>query len=168
MEANPHAGVGTFGAGSDAEDDEEADRLEYDKDGNPIAIAGKKMIDPLPVIYHSEIEYPKFEKNFYEEHEDMKQLSGSKVYELRKKLGIQVSGPSPPKPVTSFGHFGFDEQLMKVIRKLEYVQPTAIQSQAIPVALSGRDLIGIAKTYNGEVVFTINSAGKIRQTHVNE
>lgn len=39
---------------------------------------------------------------------------------------------------------------MKVIRKLEYTQPTPIQSQAVPAALSGRDLIGIAKTGSGK------------------
>lgn len=39
---------------------------------------------------------------------------------------------------------------MKVIRKSEYVSPTPIQSQAIPVALSGRDLIGIAATGSGK------------------
>ena len=37
-----------------------------------------------------------------------------------------------------------------MIRKSEYTQPTPIQAQAIPVALSGRDLIGIAKTGSGK------------------
>jgi superfamily II DNA/RNA helicase len=36
----------------------------------------------------------------------------------------------------------FEEGLMKSIRKSEYSQPTAIQSQAVPAALSGRDIIG--------------------------
>ena len=39
---------------------------------------------------------------------------------------------------------------MKVIRKLEYTQPTPIQAQAVPTALSGRDIIGIAKTGSGK------------------
>lgn len=39
---------------------------------------------------------------------------------------------------------------IQVIRKLEYTQPTPIQSQAIPAALGGRDLIGIAKTGSGK------------------
>lgn len=39
---------------------------------------------------------------------------------------------------------------MKAIRKSEYTQPTPIQAQAIPLALSGRDLIGIAKTGSGK------------------
>lgn len=41
----------------------------------------------------------------------------------------QVSGAAPPKPSTSFAHFGFDEQLMHQIRKSEYTQPTPIQCQ---------------------------------------
>ncbi|KAG8222220.1 hypothetical protein J437_LFUL001418 [Ladona fulva] len=43
-----------------------------------------------------------------------------------------------------------DEALMKAIRKSEYSQPTPIQAQAVPAGLSGRDLIGIAKTGSGK------------------
>lgn len=146
MEKNPNAGVGSFVTGSD----DEAEYCEYDEDGNPIPSNAKRQIDPLPMIYHSEITYPKFEKNFYNEHEEIAKLSVAEVVELRRKLGIRVSGPSAPKPVTSFAHFNFDEQLLKTIRKLEYTQPTPIQAQAIPAALSGRDLIGIAKTGSGK------------------
>jgi len=39
---------------------------------------------------------------------------------------------------------------MKSIRKLEYFKPTAIQALAVPTALSGRDIIGIAKTGSGK------------------
>lgn len=141
MEENPNAGV--IDEGSDNE-------IEYDEDGNPIAPPRKREIDPLPSIDHSEIEYKPFEKNFYTPHEDISALSRSQVDELRNKLGVKVTGPSPPKPVTSFGHFGFDDQLIKAIRKSEYTQPTSIQSQSIPAALGGRDLIGIAKTGSGK------------------
>ena len=41
---------------------------------------------------------------------------------------------------------------MALIRKSGFSQPTPIQSQAIPVALSGRDIIGIAKTGSGKTV----------------
>jgi len=77
-------------------------------------------------------------------------LDEEQVRELRRTLGVKVTGPSPPKPVTSFGHFGFDEQLIKAVRKAEYTQPTPIQAQAVPTALSGRDIIGIAKTGSGK------------------
>lgn len=36
-----------------------------------------------------------------------------------------------PKPVASFAHLGFDEGLMKEIRKSEYEHPTPIQSQVV-------------------------------------
>ena len=39
---------------------------------------------------------------------------------------------------------------MKSIRKAGYTQPTPIQAQGVPVALSGRDIIGIAKTGSGK------------------
>ena len=62
----------------------------------------------------------------------------------------QVSGYSPPRPCVAFAHFGFDDDLLTLIRRSEFSQPTPIQSQAIPAALSGRDIIGIAKTGSGK------------------
>ena len=42
------------------------------------------------------------------------------------------------------------ETIIKTIKKHGYTDPTPIQRQAIPIALSGRDLIGIAKTGSGK------------------
>ena len=128
MKENPNAGIGTL-AGSDDENPDGGVLVEYDEDGNPLPANAKKLIDPLPMVYHSQINYPPFEKNFYVEHQEIKSLNAAEIMDLRRKLGIRVSGPSPPKPVTSFAHFGFDEQLMKTIRKMEYTQPTPIQAQ---------------------------------------
>lgn len=36
------------------------------------------------------------------------------------------------------------------IRYHEYEKPTPIQSQAIPIALSGRDILGLAETGSGK------------------
>ncbi|KAL6434329.1 hypothetical protein ACFW04_006036 [Cataglyphis niger] len=141
MEENPTAGL---------QQEESDQEIEYDEDGNPIAPPKKKDIDPLPPIDHSEIEYEPFDKNFYNVHEEIASLSKQQVDDLKKTLGIKVSGPSPPNPVTSFAHFGFDDALIKTIRKNEYTQPTPIQAQAVPAALSGRDIIGIAKTGSGK------------------
>ncbi|XP_041785792.1 ATP-dependent RNA helicase DDX42-like isoform X2 [Anopheles merus] len=141
MQENPHAGL--IDEGSDAE-------MDYDEDGNPVPLQRRRDIDPLPSIDHTEIDYLKFEKNFYIPHEDIVNLSQAKVQDLRQTLCVKVSGPMPPHPVTSFAHFGFDESLMKSIRKSEFSTPTPIQAQAIPAALSGRDIIGIAKTGSGK------------------
>ncbi|RUS76863.1 hypothetical protein EGW08_015373 [Elysia chlorotica] len=139
MEENPNAGL--------INDEEEV--VDYDSDGNPI-IERKKIIDPLPAVDHSEIDYKKFERNFYSPHEEIDALSEQQVDELRRKLGIKVSGLAPPRPVSSFAHFGFDEALINAVRKSEYTQPTPIQAQAIPIAMSGRDMIGVAKTGSGK------------------
>ncbi|XP_046410143.1 ATP-dependent RNA helicase DDX42 isoform X1 [Neodiprion fabricii] len=141
MEENPTAGL---------QQDDSDQEIEYDEDGNPIPPPKKKDIDPLPPIDHSEINYEPFEKNFYNVHEEIANLNKQQVEDLRQTLGIKVTGPSAPNPVTSFAHFGFDDALIKSIRKNEYTQPTPIQAQAIPAALSGRDLIGIAKTGSGK------------------
>ncbi|XP_065580880.1 vesicle-fusing ATPase-like [Artemia franciscana] len=58
----------------------------------------------------------------------MKNMEADQVDELRDKLGIKVSGPSPPKPVSSFAHLSLDEGLLKVIWEMEYTQPTPIQA----------------------------------------
>ncbi|KHJ74724.1 DEAD/DEAH box helicase, partial [Oesophagostomum dentatum] len=129
-----------------ANDEEE---YEYDEDGNVIW-SWKKVIDPLPAIDHAAITYPEFNKNFYEEHEEIKKLNHVEMMKLREQLGIRVGGFHPPKPVCSFAHFGFDKPLMDAIRKSEYEHPTPIQAQAIPAALSGRDVLGIAKTGSGK------------------
>ncbi|KAF2362853.1 Helicase C-terminal, partial [Trinorchestia longiramus] len=141
IEENPNAG-------KQADDSEE--EVEYDAEGNPIITKKSKVIDPLPPIDHSTMNYPEFTKNFYQEHEDITGLDHLQVSELRRKLGITVTGFAAAKPVSSFGHFGFDEALLKAVRKSEYTQPTPIQAQAVPVALSGRDIIGIAKTGSGK------------------
>jgi len=140
---NPNAGRAT-----DHDDDDT--HIEYDADGNPIVPDKDKHIDPLEAIDHSKITYHKFEKNFYEEHEDIAGLSSIQAIDLHQKLNIKVSGPSPPKPVTSFAHFGFDDALMKAIRKSEFTTPTPIQSLGIPTLLCGRDVIGIAQTGSGK------------------
>ncbi|XP_050539442.1 ATP-dependent RNA helicase DDX42 [Daktulosphaira vitifoliae] len=143
MEENPTAGL---------VDDTSDIEIDYDEDGNPIAPPKKKEIDPLPPIDHSLLEYKSFEKNFYVPHSEISALSVDKVVNLRKTLGLRVNGADLPYPVSSFAHFNFDETLMKAIRKSEFTQPTPIQAQAIPAALSGRDIIGIAKTGSGKTL----------------
>ncbi|XP_077978138.1 ATP-dependent RNA helicase DDX42-like [Glandiceps talaboti] len=142
MEDNPTAGMIIT--------DDDDTEIEYDEDGNPIIPEKNKVIDPLPPVDHSQIDYKDFTRDFYEEHDDISELNIMEVQNLRKKLGIKVSGFEYPNPVSSFGHFGFDEQLMHYIRKSDYSTPMPIQAQGVPIAMSGRDIIGIAKTGSGK------------------
>ncbi|MBZ6378057.1 DEAD/DEAH box helicase [Pacificimonas flava] len=52
--------------------------------------------------------------------------------------------------MTKFSDFGFAEPIAKAIAAEGYDSPTPIQAQAIPYALEGRDLLGIAQTGTGK------------------
>ena len=52
--------------------------------------------------------------------------------------------------MTSFNDFGLQEPITRALRDENYVTPTPIQAQTIPIALSGRDVIGIAQTGTGK------------------
>ncbi len=52
--------------------------------------------------------------------------------------------------VSSFECFELDERLLKAVAKLGFTEPTPIQEKAIPVLLSGRDIIGRARTGSGK------------------
>jgi len=51
---------------------------------------------------------------------------------------------------SSFGEFALDPRLERAIRDAGYDTPTAVQEGTIPIALSGRDLIGTAQTGTGK------------------
>lgn len=113
----------------------------------------KKDVEPLPPVDHSKMNYEPFEKVFYEEHSEVAAWSENEVRAIRKELDVRVIG-DPYRPVKEFYQLGLDEEsvLMKEARRQGYTKPTPIQSQALPIALSGRDLIGIAKTGSGKTV----------------
>lgn len=54
---------------------------------------------------------------------------------------MRVAGFEPPRPVQTFGQCGFEAALLGAIKRAGYEKPTAIQAQALPAALSGRDLL---------------------------
>ncbi len=49
-----------------------------------------------------------------------------------------------------FEHFKLNRQLLNAIEEAGYTEPTPIQEQAIPVALAGQDILGIAQTGTGK------------------
>ncbi len=52
--------------------------------------------------------------------------------------------------MTSFHDFGLAEPITRALATENYVTPTPIQAQTIPLVLSGRDVIGIAQTGTGK------------------
>ncbi|KAK1353126.1 DNA/RNA helicase, DEAD/DEAH box type, N-terminal [Heracleum sosnowskyi] len=87
-------------------------------------------------------------------------LKPDQIEEVRLRLNVDVSIPvdsSPaPAPIESFMDMCLDSRIMKDISYHEYTTPTSIQAQAMPIALSGRDLLGCAETGSGKTAaFTI-------------
>jgi ATP-dependent RNA helicase RhlE len=52
--------------------------------------------------------------------------------------------------LTSFQDFGLADPIQRALREENYVTPTPIQAQTIPIALTGRDIVGIAQTGTGK------------------
>jgi hypothetical protein len=104
----------------------------------------KRHIEPLTAIDHNSIEYANFAKDFYQETPEVAAMSSDAVSDLRRSMGVKVSGLDPPKPVVSFSQLRFDAPLAAAVVRAGYEKPTAVQAQALPAALTGRDvLVGI-------------------------
>ncbi|KAJ7565134.1 hypothetical protein O6H91_02G049400 [Diphasiastrum complanatum] len=128
----------------------DAGLVEYDSDDNAIITVDRKKIEPIPALDHSSIDYSPFSKDFYEEKASISGLSEEEIVSYKQLLAIRVSGFDVPRPIKRFDDLGLDAVLMGAISKQGYENPTPIQCQALPIALSGRDLIGIAKTGSGK------------------
>ncbi|MFH1852875.1 MAG: DEAD/DEAH box helicase [Candidatus Neomarinimicrobiota bacterium] len=55
-----------------------------------------------------------------------------------------------PNPPVEFADFGLADAILKTVKDLGYESPSAIQAQAIPHILAGRDLVGQAQTGTGK------------------
>ena len=52
--------------------------------------------------------------------------------------------------MTSFQDFGLADPISLALKEENYVTPTPIQAQTVPLAMSGRDVVGIAQTGTGK------------------
>src|SRR6202165_2998241 len=52
--------------------------------------------------------------------------------------------------LTSFQDFGLADPILRALKEENYLTPTPIQAQSIPLALTGRDVVGIAQTGTGK------------------
>ncbi|CAI6340258.1 unnamed protein product [Periconia digitata] len=95
---------------------------------------------------------PKFEKSFYKEDEAVTARSEAEVAAFRKENQMTTQGKNVPKPVTTFDEAGFPSYVMNEVKAQGFAKPTAIQSQGWPMALSGRDVVGVAETGSGKTL----------------
>jgi ATP-dependent RNA helicase DDX5/DBP2 len=95
---------------------------------------------------------PVFEKNFYIEHPGVSARSEAQGDEWRRQNSISVIGHGIPKPVLSFEEASMPEYVLREVLKQGFNHPTPIQSQGWPMALQGRDMIGISATGSGKTL----------------
>ncbi|OSX75143.1 hypothetical protein BU14_0254s0022 [Porphyra umbilicalis] len=71
---------------------------------------------------------------------------------VRKKNYILVEGNNVPPPCISFREMKLPPVLLSTMRAKGIKKPSPIQMQGLPVALAGRDMIGIAFTGSGKTL----------------
>ncbi len=120
------------------------------------------------------IEYPKFRKNLYIEAKALHELSPEAVQEIRDDLEIKVAPiKGTPVPIDNWDQSGLSDRilgnsstyvlnstkphpysysLIELLRRYNLLTPFAIQKQALPAIMCGRDIIGIAKTGSGKTL----------------
>ncbi|XP_015037457.2 ATP-dependent RNA helicase p62 isoform X2 [Drosophila pseudoobscura] len=92
-----------------------------------------------------------FKKNFYQEHATVAARSPYEVQRYRDEHEITVRGQAQ-NPIQDFGEVYLPEYVTKEIRRQGYKEPTPIQAQGWPIAMSGANFVGIAKTGSGKTL----------------
>lgn len=77
-------------------------------------------------------------------------LTSDQVSLLRSKIEIQVKGDSIPPPFLAFSSGNLPEKLLQNLEAAGYEVPTPVQMQAIPAALTGKNLLVSADTGSGK------------------
>jgi len=103
---------------------------------------------------------PKFEKDFYRPTSALVNRSPEETEGYRSKNEMQLSTPCRkensgkpiPAPVQYFQDIELPDYISNEIYQQKYEYPTPIQGQGWPIALTGRDLVSIAKTGSGKTL----------------
>ncbi|XP_059053722.1 uncharacterized protein LOC131848003 [Achroia grisella] len=92
------------------------------------------------------------QKDFYKPHPNVDARSDEEVQLFRAAKEITVSGNNIPRPNQMFDEGNFPDHVMNTIKEQGWSEPTGIQAQGWPIALSGRDMVGIASTGSGKTL----------------
>ncbi|XP_010549900.1 PREDICTED: DEAD-box ATP-dependent RNA helicase 37 [Tarenaya hassleriana] len=71
-------------------------------------------------------------------------------FDAYEDIPVETSGDNVPPPVNTFAEIDLGEALNLNIRRCKYVKPTPVQRHAIPILLTGRDLMACAQTGSGK------------------
>lgn len=71
-------------------------------------------------------------------------------FDAYEDIPVETSGDNVPPPANTFAEIDLGAALNENIRRCKYVKPTPVQRHAIPISLSGRDLMACAQTGSGK------------------
>jgi len=93
-------------------------------------------------------------KDFYRDRElpEVRNRDPARVAECRKEMHMTVTGDNIPNPIENFAETTLDAEYLNVIEKMGITTPSPIQQQGVPMALSGRDMVGVSKTGSGKTL----------------
>ena len=135
--------------------DDDVDLEAVDDDLSTATIKKKKRKD-IAKVDHSKIQYESFQKDFWTTPVSLADLTVEEIADLRLELGIKVKASNSqgivPPPIQAWSQLGLSPLILDVIDRLGYEKPSPIQSQAIPVLMSGSDAICVAKTGSGKTL----------------
>ena len=93
-----------------------------------------------------------FTKNFYIEHPAVTARPDSEAEAWRKDHGISIVGEGIPKPTLTFEEASMPQYVLGEVEKQGFDRPTPIQSQGWPMALLGKNMVGISATGSGKTL----------------
>ncbi|XP_055602221.1 uncharacterized protein LOC129751011 [Uranotaenia lowii] len=135
----PRGGMGGGGGGGFG-----ANRGTFDRQANNGA--------SLRTLKWSREDLTPFEKNFYKPSDRLTNMPQEEVNEVLTKFEITLKGRNIPRPSVLFQDASLPDNIMAEMNRQGFSNPTPIQSQGMPIALSGRDMVGIAQTGSGKTL----------------
>ncbi|EEQ82394.1 hypothetical protein NCER_100895 [Vairimorpha ceranae BRL01] len=89
-----------------------------------------------------------FKKDFYKKTDN---LTDREADNFRNQHDIKISG-DVPHPYVKFEHAPFENEVLNNFKLKAFTSPTPIQAQGWPMALTGKDMVGIAQTGSGKTL----------------
>lgn len=90
------------------------------------------------------------EKNFYQPSPSVLKRPKAEIDEFYSKHKITVRGETAPATIFDFNEVGFPDYITTELSRRKFEEPTAIQSLTWPIAMSGKNLVGVAQTGSGK------------------
>ncbi|KAF3426259.1 hypothetical protein E2986_07396 [Frieseomelitta varia] len=109
-------------------------------------------IGPLKKPNWNFVNLEPFKKDFYIPHPNVQSRHPQEVDIFRQENQITLKGEKIPNPIQHFEEGNFPDHVMQCIRKHGFNEPTAIQAQGWPIAMSGQNMVGIAQTGSGKTL----------------